>query len=222
MRFLSLLLAAAALLGVGSVSQAADELPPLIVAPSGIYYVTVDSAGVPVLVRATKVSVVGSGGVPVPVPPDTPPQPPAVTQQVQGWAAEVNHPVGAQALAVVYSTVADSLKDGKIAPEDAFPAVKKATEQVLPLAGGAERWAGFRAKLGDLITLKLQKGAGSRGGLERIGRGSPGTQSRGRPEDHPTDSVRPANLRRRRQRIIPNLRQTWRSPNRKQFNASGT
>jgi hypothetical protein len=158
MRFLSLLLAAAALLGVGSVSQAADELPPLIVAPSGIYYVTVDSAGVPVLVRATKVSVVGSGGVPVPVPPDTPPQPPAVTQQVQGWAAEVNHPVGAQALAVVYSTVADSLKDGKIAPEDAFPAVKKATEQVLPLAGGAERWAGFRAKLGDLITLKLQKG----------------------------------------------------------------
>jgi hypothetical protein len=158
MRFLSLLLAAAALLGVGSVSQAADELPPLIVAPSGIYYVTVDSAGVPVLVRATKVSVVGSGGVPVPVPPDTPPQPPAVTTQVKAWAAEVNHPVGAQALAVVYSTVADSLKDGKIAPEDAFPAVKKATEQVLPLAGGAERWAGFRAKLGDLITLKLQKG----------------------------------------------------------------
>ena len=156
---LTLLFATAALLGGLGLPLQAAEPPALLVTKAGFYYIVTDDAGVPVLVKVTKVISVGDTGG-TPVPPDTPPppQPPAVTQQVQAWAAEVNHPVGAQALAVVYSTVADSLKDGKIAPEDAFPAVKKATEQVLPLAGGVERWAGFRAKLGDLITLKLQKG----------------------------------------------------------------
>ena len=153
---LPILLAAAALLGVGSVSQAAEP-PALLVTKAGFYYVVTDDAGVPVLVKVTKVITVGDTGG-NPLPPDTPPQPPAVTTQVKAWAAEVNHPVGAQALAVVYSTVADSLKEGKLDPGDAFPAVKKATEQVLPLAGGAERWTGFRTKLGDLITLKLQNG----------------------------------------------------------------
>ena len=151
-------LAAAALLGGFSGSFAA-EAPALLVTKAGFYYIVTDEAGVPVLVKVTKVITVGDGGLPGPPDtPDVPPQPPAVTTQVAAWAAEVNHPVGAQALGLVYSTIADSLRDGKIDPADAFPAVKKATEQVLPMAGGVERWSGFRSKLGDLITLKLQKG----------------------------------------------------------------
>ena len=160
MRFpLSLLFATAALLGGFSGSYGAEP-PALLVTKAGFYYIVTDDAGVPVLVKVQKVITIGdTGGIPVPPDtPDTPPQPPAVTQQVAAWAAEVNHPVGAQALGLVYSTIADSLRDGKIEAGDAFPAVKKATEQVLPMAGGVERWAGFRAKLGDLITLKLQKG----------------------------------------------------------------
>lgn len=156
---LRLLFAIAALLGGFSGSYAAEP-PALLVTKTGFYLVVTDDAGVPVLVKVQKVITIGdTGGIPVPPDtPDTPPQPPAVTTQVQAWAAEVNHPVGAQALGLVYSTIADSLRDGKIEAGDAFPAVKKATEQVLPMAGGVERWAGFRAKLGDLITLKLQKG----------------------------------------------------------------
>ena len=152
--------ATAALLGGFGLQLQAAEPPALLVTKAGFYYIVTDDAGVPVLVKVTKVITVGDTGG-IPLPPDTPPVPPqtpAVTVQVQAWAAEVNHPVGAQALSLVYSTVADSLKDGKLDPADAFPAVKKATDQVLPLAGGAERWAGFRSKLGDLITLKLQKG----------------------------------------------------------------
>jgi hypothetical protein len=152
--------ATAALLGGFGLPIQAAEPPALLITKAGFFYIVTDDAGVPVLVKVTKVISIGdTGGIPVPPDtPDVPPQPPAVTVQVQAWAAEVNHPVGAQALGLVYSTVADSLRDGKIDPADSFPAVKKATEQVLPLAGGAERWAGFRAKLGDLITLKLQKG----------------------------------------------------------------
>jgi hypothetical protein len=156
---LRLLFAAAVLLGGFSGSLAAEP-PALVVTSSGFYFIVTDDAGVPVLVKVTKVITVGdTGGIPLPPDtPDVPPQPPAVTTQVRAWAAEVNHPVGAQALGLVYSTIADSLRDGKIEAGDAFPAVKKATEQVLPMAGGVERWVDFRAKLGELITLKLQKG----------------------------------------------------------------
>jgi hypothetical protein len=145
-----------ALLCFASVAVPADP-PALLITPGGHYFVVLDSAGEPTLVKITKVIRIGEA------PPDGPDEPvpppaPEVTTQVKGWSAEVNHPVGAQAMALIYRTIAEKIDDGSLKPEDAFPAIKAATDQVLPTVGGKGKWDDWRVKVGDLITSKLQSG----------------------------------------------------------------
>jgi hypothetical protein len=141
-----------------TVNGFAQEPPALLITPSGHYFVVLDSTGKPTLVEIKQVIRIGD------VPPvDTPddPVPPVgseVTTKVRVWAEEVNQPGGAQALALIYRTIADKVEDGTLKPENAFPAIKQATDQILPTVGDAGKWTPWRTKLGDLITAKLQAG----------------------------------------------------------------
>lgn len=135
-----------------------SEPPALLITKAGHYFVVLNDAGEPTLVKITQIIRVGD--VPPPNGPDdpAPPEESDVVQKVRVWASEVDHPVGAQALALIYRTIAEKVDDGSLKPEDAFPAIKKATEQVLPTVGGGSKWDDWRIKVGDLITEKLQKG----------------------------------------------------------------
>lgn len=138
-----------------SVAEAADP-PALVVTKGGYYYLVTDDAGDPTLVKVTHVVVIGD---PPPGGGDTDPPPASgVAAQVRVWAAEVGDPVGAQALALVYTTVADKLDKGEVKPEDAFAAVKDATDETLGAVQSKAKWDGFRARLGEVIVAKLQGG----------------------------------------------------------------
>ena len=155
-------LLSALLLCLLSASALAADPPALLVTKAGFYYVITDDAGTPVLVKVTNVVRIGDGPPNVPNPPDTPDAPPPVTDPtaalVKRLAAEVNDPAGAKALALVYKTIGEKVDDGSLKPEDAFPAIKAATDQVLAAINAGPKWTGFRAKLGDEITRKLQAG----------------------------------------------------------------
>lgn len=159
MRLLMLpLLIVVALLAGPGISFAQDDGPTIVLTPSGAYLLQVDSAGVPSLVRASRVITIGDDPTPGPEPDPVPPPTPSVTTQVREWAAAVNHPIGSQALALVYRTVAEQVRAGKVPPTESYAVIKEATDQSLGVVGGADKWLGFRGKLGELIVAKTQAG----------------------------------------------------------------
>lgn len=91
---------------------------------------------------------------PGPVPPDVTTDP--IATQVKAWAAEVNDPTSAQALALVYREV------GKAAAgqsrEKVQGALRQASDSVLAATGGTAKWAVWRTKVGGLIDAEEAKG----------------------------------------------------------------
>lgn len=154
-------LLSALLLCLFSASALAADAPALLITKAGYYYVVTDDAGKPVLVQITNVVRIGDAPPNVPNPPDTPTPPPAsnpTADLVKRLAGEVNDPAGAKALALVYRTIGDKHEKGEVKTEDVFPAIKAATDQVLAAINAGPKWAGFRSKLGEEITRKLQAG----------------------------------------------------------------
>lgn len=148
----------ASLLCLFSATALSAEPPALVVTKAGFYYVVTDDDGVPTLVKVTKVITIGDVPPTDTPPPDEPDPPTTVETQVRDWAAEVDHPVGAQSLALVYRTIAEKVDDGSLDPGDAYPAIKSACDQVLPTVNAGTKWDGWRVKVGELITTKSQAG----------------------------------------------------------------
>ena len=157
-----LLFAVAFLIGGGSLFAQEAEPPALLVTPAGYYFVVLDDGGEPVLVKVTNVvNVCGAPPLPGPGPGPNPPQPPPPTNvetQVREWAREVNHPTGAQVLGLVYLTIADQLKAGNLPYDKAAEAIKGGSDQALKLVNAVEQWAGWRTKVGNLLTAEMQAG----------------------------------------------------------------
>lgn len=132
----------------------AQEQPALLITEGGYYYIIVNDEGEPTIEEVDNV-IDFRGDSPDP---PTPPDGDRISVRVQQWAEEVNHPQGARALAVVYETVADNVENGTLSPDDAFAAIKQATDRVLDTVGGSDKWDGFRQKLGDVIVSNMQRG----------------------------------------------------------------
>lgn len=153
----AILAVAVLLVGAGDLFAQAEP-PALLITQSGHYFVVLDSDGEPTLVKITQVIDMTGGGGPVPPDDPTPPKPPTVTVQVAELTKSVNHPVGAQALSLTYGTIADSLRDGKLSYENTLPALKQASDTVLTAVKAGDKWVGWRASVGDILTAKMQSG----------------------------------------------------------------
>lgn len=156
-------LLSALLLCLFSASALAADSVGLIITAKGYMVLVANDAG-----EVRQIAIDGRrvldlrGGGNTPNPPDDPDTPPPASNPtadlVKKLAAEVNDPAGAKALALVYRTIGDKHEKGEVKTEDVFPAVKAATDQVLAAINAGTKWSGFRAKLGDEITRKLQAG----------------------------------------------------------------
>lgn len=158
---------------------AGADAPAIIITKSGYYILSIDDAGVPVPVKVTQVIDYSGGSNPLPPPGgggggggtgDT------ITPQVRQWTSTVGNPTAARALAVVYRTFVPQIRSGAIPWDRAMEAVKLATDQTLPLVGGAEPWVTWRQNVGGLLNTMIQTGAIKDGptlasALERIADG---------------------------------------------------
>lgn len=95
-----------------------------------------------------------------PPPPDDPDDPPPVSfiDQVETWTNQVNDPQNAQALAIIYAQVRDSLTSGDITFDQGFQAVQLATDALLSLTGSTVKWENWRSNVSDHIALLRQQG----------------------------------------------------------------
>jgi hypothetical protein len=153
------LISALLILVCASVAQAQTEAP-IVVNRSGVFYLLEGADGVPFLKPVAKYIIMGDAPAPPPVtPPTNPPgEPPIIPPptgdevgpKVREWTRNVDHPLGRQALVLIYGTVADKVADGSISVTQAAPAVRASTDTVFATIGGGEKWADFRLKVGDL------------------------------------------------------------------------
>lgn len=143
--------------------------PGLVIAPDGYYVITDAPDGSQVMTKIPPHLIMyrgtpAPGPGPGPVPPD--PQPPPVTsfsQQVSGWAKQVNDPPGAAALGTAYGTVGDSIAAGTI-PPDAVK-IEKVLAPTLDLAlsmvgSSPAKWAKFRGDVATELTNRLIRNGG--------------------------------------------------------------
>lgn len=132
----------------------------LVLTDAGYQVMTVGDDGKAVLSPVTPVNQVvdlRTGKTPPgPVPPPDVTTDPIATQ-VRQWAAEVNDPTSAQALAIVYREV------GKVSAgqsrDKVMGALRQATDSVLTSTGGTDRWKPWRGKVSALIDSEEAKGA---------------------------------------------------------------
>jgi hypothetical protein len=157
MRYIALLT-----VGLAALSAPAAE-PTLVITKAGYWLLSEDAAGVPSLTKLTRVDDRTGGTTPIP-PPVTPPptDPPpvgtAISEQVRQWSSSISHPLGRQALALIYKTVGERVDAGTIPPDQAFLAVKATTDATFNAIGGAENWTAWRQKVGALAETLQDQG----------------------------------------------------------------
>lgn len=148
--------------------------PPLSITSNG-YYLTYLVDDTPIYVKITSITdhrtspddPTDPGDPTDPDEPDEPDDPTLdeeIRQKVATWAAEVNDPQGAQAIAVIYSTLKKSLVAGNLTPEQMWPLIPILTDRALAMVEASPKWAeqdSFRDKLGALLTDVRQRGLAS-------------------------------------------------------------
>jgi len=125
----------------------------------GIYTLEFSATGAVTLTPA-RIAVVG-GQPPVPPPPG--PVPSSLQAEVQSLTAKALAAGGSKTTAAgvssIYGLVADGVSDSSIAPENALPAVKRATDTVLAAQPDGAAWASWRVSVGAKLTALQQEGA---------------------------------------------------------------
>lgn len=94
-------------------------------------------------------------GDPFPPEPEKPTTPDlALSKQVLAWAKEVDDPIGAQALILVYHTIAEE----NLPVETGIIALREASNAALFSLGIQNKWESFRQKTSDELTNRRQQG----------------------------------------------------------------
>jgi hypothetical protein len=129
----------------------------------GTYLVTV---GADKSVSANPIRVVRPGANPSPPPTSPPTSPPGspspfeleVERITKETLAKGGTATTGAALSSVYSLVADEVLAGRIAPNNALPAIKAATDLVMSKQADGAAWATWRQSVGDALTILNQQG----------------------------------------------------------------
>jgi hypothetical protein len=138
----------------GAIAQAQ---PPLTITQAGYYITVVDESGVPSLVELSTVVDLRKGGEPD-TPDDKPDIDPQLVRSVEAWSDLVVDPLGAQAIAAVYSHLRLALKDGILTTDNVWITSKLATDSALSIVGTGKDWTGFRRSVSDEIGTRKSQG----------------------------------------------------------------
>ncbi len=150
-------------------SAAQSTGPTLYVSQAGYFLVVEDANKVPSFVKITNV-ITGAGSPPVISPPTIPPPggdvppPPVVpptidvTSQVKTWTASVNHPLGRQAMALIWGTVGDKVLQGQIPPDQGSAAITATVDAAFNAIGGKQNWTTWRANVAGLAQQLQSQG----------------------------------------------------------------
>lgn len=137
--------------------------PTLVITDKGYQVMSVGSDGKAVLQDVGQVVDLRGSPGPTPGPgPNPPPTSDPITTQVKDWTAEVNDPVTAQGLALVYKTIGERSAGQPRA--NVMGALKQGTDDWLGVraksdAGVVAKWAPWRAKVSKLIDDEEAKAA---------------------------------------------------------------
>lgn len=141
-----------------SLAAIANAQPPLTITDAGYFITVVGDDGVPRLVQIETIVDLRDGGN-TPPPPDKKPEVDAeLVKQVKGWAAGIEDPKTAQAIAAVYSHVRGAVAEGKLAAAGSWDVLKQATDCAIVVVGSDADWQPFRDELSAVITEGKQRG----------------------------------------------------------------
>lgn len=134
----------------------ANAQPPLTITQAGYYITVVDAEGVPSLVQLLTVVDLRDGGEPDD-PEDKPDLHADLVRRVEEWAKRSVDPMGAQAIAAVYSHLRLALKDGILNTDNVWIASRLATDSSLSIVA-AKDWTAFRRSVSDEISTRKSQG----------------------------------------------------------------
>lgn len=137
---------------------ALGDQPVLVITPSGYFYLEAGEDGVPIGIPVEKIVDLRDGSQGPSPDPDTPRPDNALSVQIRDLAKTISDPLGAQALALVYTQSGEAVAGGLVPVATALEAVRKASDNALGLTGSAVKWDPFRASLSTIATERTQKG----------------------------------------------------------------
>lgn len=147
MRFL-----AVCLLFVCSVASASPTGGPLrgaaLIITSKGYFLLEEVDGIPHVVKIERVIKLDTPDTPTPTPEET----------IADWAREVNDPVTARALSLVYEGASSNVDSGRTPPTAVWDEIKLITDALLTATGKRDIWQPFRDKLSDHINQMVADG----------------------------------------------------------------
>lgn len=134
------------------------EQPVLVITPTGYFYLEAGKDGVPVSIPVEKIVDLRDGPRGPSPGPDAPRPDNALSVQIRDLAKTIGDPLGAQALALVYTQSGEAVAGGLVPVAAALEAVRKASDNALGLTGTAVKWDPFRVGLSTIATERTQKG----------------------------------------------------------------
>lgn len=167
MRFVVALAASLSMLGIVHASARAEKVLVDVPAAPGEYPVNIIVGADGKVTAIRPLAVWTIGGNPTNPPPTNPPTnppagPTAFEAEVERLTKDVLSKGGTKttgaALSSVYSLVADEVAADRIAPANALPAIKAATDLVLAKQADAASWGVWRQNVGDALTILNQQG----------------------------------------------------------------
>lgn len=156
-----LLIVCFAAISLTTATLVSADRPALVITSAGYQYLDTGEDGLALLVPVSRIiDLRGGGDTDGPSPPAPDPDTPnlELTRLAKGWANEIDDPQTAQAMALVYLQIADSVKAGDLTLESGPMALSLATDAVLASIGKADQWRPFRKNASDELTRQRQRG----------------------------------------------------------------
>lgn len=127
--------------------------PPLIVSPSGYYYLQSSAEGVPEINPVPVVINLGEPDNPNPDPedPNDPNPPQKLEDRVAAWAKAADDPTALKPLSTLYKQVASLIDSGSLSPDQAKLAISFGVDALLQQLGTTEQWVTFRSNLDSAL-----------------------------------------------------------------------
>ena len=145
-----------------SICPAFGDQPSLLITDQGYFFLAIED-GIPVIHQPSRVIDVRKGTpdepVPSPVPPTSPTSPdPALTSKSKDWAKAVNDPNSAQALALIYRQIEESVKANTLTVDTGTQALSVATDTVLKSLETEDKWISFRDSASKELANRMSQG----------------------------------------------------------------
>lgn len=131
----------------------AADPPPLTITDAGYFYTILDEAGYPSYQHVENITDLRGNKPEEPEEPEDKPPPVGISNDVYGWASEVDDPKGAQEYAMLMATVRDGVLADKVTNANLFDVLRESGDAVLN-----SDWDVFRQNLSEYFSAQMQEG----------------------------------------------------------------